>query len=118
MSKFTTPLKVEVIDNFKFRIIERFEYYVDSPDGEVIKVQKGFTTDFASIPRFLWSILPPHGKYAKAAVIHDWMYNNAYKTKEFADKTFYDAMLVLGVRKYIARSMYIFVKMLGKGKYK
>jgi hypothetical protein len=118
MSKFTTPLKVEVIDNYKFRVIEAFEYYVDErTSGEKIKVQKGFTTDFASVPRAFWSIFPPHGKYAKAAVIHDWMYKNAYKNKEFADKTFYEAMLVLGVNKKTAWIMYNFVKIFGKGTY-
>lgn len=40
-------------------------------------IPAGFRTDFASIPRILWSLIPPQGRHAKAAVIHDWLYVNA-----------------------------------------
>ena len=33
-----------------------------------------FMTDFASIPRPLWSILPQWGRYGNAAVVHDFGY--------------------------------------------
>lgn len=39
-----------------------------------ITVPPGFVTDLASIPRFAWIILPPDGPWAKAAVIHDFLY--------------------------------------------
>lgn len=42
--------------------------------GHVVVVPFGFRTDFASIPRILWNILPPTGAYGKAAVLHDFMY--------------------------------------------
>jgi hypothetical protein len=38
----------------------------------------GFVTDFASIPRPLWWLLPKWGKYGKAAVIHDFLYRNHF----------------------------------------
>ena len=38
-------------------------------------IPKGFITDFASVPRWLWSILPPHGKMANAAILHDYLYD-------------------------------------------
>lgn len=116
--KFTTPLRVEVLDKYRFKLIEPFTYHVGSVDSEeTITVPATFTTDFASVPRPLWAILPPHGKYAKAAVLHDWMYNNAYKTKAYADKVFLEAMLVLGVPRRTAKAMYWFVRILGRGKY-
>lgn len=34
-------------------------------------VPEGFCTDFASIPRFLWSVYPPIGNYSHATVAHD-----------------------------------------------
>lgn len=118
MSQFTTPLKVEVLDKFKFRVIEPFIYFVgDLNSDEYITVPQSFTTDFASIPRSFWSILPPHGKYAKASVLHDWMYNNAYKSKEYADHVFYEAMGVLGVHPVTRWMIYQSVKLFGKGKY-
>lgn len=40
----------------------------------VIIVGRGFRTNFNSIPRGLWNILPPDD-YAKAAVVHDKLYS-------------------------------------------
>lgn len=39
-----------------------------------ISVPIGFSTDLASTPRFLWAFFPPFGLYAKAAVVHDFLY--------------------------------------------
>lgn len=118
MSKFMTPLKVEVIDNYKFRIIEEFSYHVGSYNSEEkITVPIGYETDFASIPKFLWSILPPHGKYAKAAVIHDYLYTNAIVNKRYADDVFNEAMIVLGVNDNLRIIMYNAVKLFGRGNY-
>lgn len=44
------------------------------------RIPAGFHTDFASIPRILWPLIPPQGRHAKAAVIHDWLYVNAPTT--------------------------------------
>lgn len=41
--------------------------------GDVIIVPKGFRTDFASTPRFLYPIFPPTGAWTKAAVVHDFL---------------------------------------------
>jgi hypothetical protein len=45
----------------------------DAPD-EVITVPAGFVTDLASIPRPVWSFLPPDGPWVKGAIIHDFLY--------------------------------------------
>lgn len=34
-------------------------------------VPEGFITDGASVPRFLWWLFPPVGRYFAAAVVHD-----------------------------------------------
>ena len=39
-----------------------------------VKVPPGFVTDFASIPRVFWSVLPPDGDYTYPAIIHDYLY--------------------------------------------
>jgi hypothetical protein len=39
-----------------------------------VKVPVGFVTDFASIPRVFWSVLPPDDLYTYAAIIHDFLY--------------------------------------------
>lgn len=55
-----------------WRVITHLFRYPSAPH-EVI-VPFGFITDFASVPRLLWRILPPVGSYGKAAVLHDFMY--------------------------------------------
>ncbi len=46
-------------------------------DGWQITVPKGFTSDFASIPRVLWTVIPPRGKYNRPAFVHDLLYRLA-----------------------------------------
>ncbi|HAT1685296.1 TPA: DUF1353 domain-containing protein, partial [Klebsiella oxytoca] len=69
-------------------------------------------------PRILWTFLPPDGRYAKAAIIHDWMYDNALRTKKEADLIFLDGMTVLGVPKWKRRVMYLAVRVFGRGQYR
>ncbi|EGK0744441.1 DUF1353 domain-containing protein, partial [Salmonella enterica] len=64
-----------------------------------------------------WTLLPPDGKYAKAAIIHDWMYDNALRTKKEADLIFLDGMTVLGVPKWKRIIMYYAVRLFGRGSY-
>lgn len=72
MSSFTTPLKVEVLDNGKeYKILETFTYYKTNQKHIKIKVEKDFITDFASVPRIFWIFYPPFGTYTKPAVLHD-----------------------------------------------
>jgi hypothetical protein len=42
--------------------------------GDRITLPDGFVTDLASIPRPAWSLLPPDGPWALAAVFHDLLY--------------------------------------------
>lgn len=75
MSEFLSPLELEYIDGKNWKVIAPFEYHFGSPDGdELVDIPVGFITDFASIPKILWNILPPVGSYGKAAVVHDWLY--------------------------------------------
>lgn len=117
MSKFTTPAVLEMLDDYRWRLVEPFEFWLtDNPD-DVIRVPAGYVTDLASVPRVLWSIFPPHGRYAKAAIIHDWMYDIGLRTKREADRIFLDAMKVLKVPAWRRSLMYIAVRLFGKGKY-
>ena len=119
MSSFTTPLIGEIPDEGEYIILtQEFEFHVGAyPSKEIIRVPIGFKSDFASIPRWAQSFLPKMGRYAKAAVLHDYLYVIAYKNKEFADKLFLEAMIVLGVPIWKRRIMYWAVKYYGKGNY-
>jgi hypothetical protein len=96
----------------------RAEYEVMEPlvyitkDNRTIEVPKGFITDLASVPRPFWALLPPGGKYSKAAVVHDYMYVYHYD-KEYADKTFRDALKECGVGSIRRNIMYYAVKLFG-----
>lgn len=107
MSSFTTPLKLEYLNGRTWKVLEEFEYWVgEEVTSEVIVVPAGFITDFASIPRVFWRILPPTDTYGKAAVIHDRLYDLGIKTREECDKIFLDAMEVLGVPAWKRYTMY------------
>lgn len=74
-------------------------------------------TDIASVPRILWMLLPPDGKHAKATIIHDYLYDNALRTKAEADRIFLDGVTVLGVPKLKRIVRYLVVKLFGRGRY-
>jgi len=105
MSQFTTPAQLEMLGDFKWKLLVPFEYHVGKyPSEDVITVPAGFVADLATIPRIFWPILPPHGEYAKSAIIHDYLYVNAIGAKNYADYVLFESMGVLGVaawRKYI-----------------
>lgn len=134
MSQFTTPAVLELLDNYRWRLSEPFEYYTTvTCDGmrwewfkadasTIVKriwidVPVGFVTDLTSVPRFLWSVSPPNGKYAKAAIVHDYLYTNAIGTKAWADEVFCEAMGVLGVPRWRKYLMYWSVRLFGRGRY-
>lgn len=51
-----------------------------------LTVPVGFVTDFASIPRIFWSVLPPDGKYTHPAIVHDYLYWTQTGSREDADE--------------------------------
>ncbi|AXF86782.1 hypothetical protein DTO96_102538 [Ephemeroptericola cinctiostellae] len=118
MSAFTTPAVLEMLDRYRWRLAEPFMYYTDVlPSRTVIAVPVDTITDLASVPRILWVIFPPIGRYAKAAIVHDYLYEQALYSKPVADMVFYEAMGVLGVPKWRRWLMYQAVKWFGRGNY-
>lgn len=116
-SSFKQRVVLEVVGKYTWILYEDFEYYrSDNPD-EIIRIPKGTITDLATVPRWLWLIVPPLGKYTKASIIHDYLYQNAINTKEYADKVFLEAMEVAGVKLWRRKIMYWSVKAFGRGKY-
>ena len=135
MSSFTKELRVKVLDNgAHYEILDEFVYYRDDDGNFKIKVENGFITDFASVPRMFWSIFPPFGKYTKAAVLHDRLceaYNHKEKwsavitedsnvpdeikdrlvTRREADDIFLEAMTAIKVPKFTRRCLYASVRL-------
>lgn len=82
-------------------------------DRKFIAVPEGFGTDYASVPRIFWSILPPTGKYSKAAVVHDYLYFTADVERKMADKIFLAMMKHLRVSLWKRSLMYSAVRVGG-----
>lgn len=84
---------------------------------EDVRVPCGYETDLASIPRILWTLLPPFGRYSQAAVIHDYLYEtkgiDGKYTRYEADKLFYKLMLKYGTYKWKAVIMFLAVRAFG-----
>lgn len=91
---YLTLLSQERFRRRLFELHERFRYYADN---HCIEVPAGYTTDFASIPWLFWRIFPPIGRYARAAVIHDWLCDQNY-FRPYCDAIFLQAMRTDGVR--------------------
>ena len=83
----------------------------------VVLVPEGFISDGASVPRCLWSIYPPFGKYLEAAVVHDWFCVNHEVDSVTAANVFREAMQVCGVNIWRRNKMYWAVR-LGGPKFK
>lgn len=137
MSSFTKELRVKVLDNgAHYEVLDEFVYYRNSNGDFKIRVEEGFVTDFASVPRLFWSIFPPFGKYTKAAVLHDrlcvafhnketWSklttdlstlpseYHNKVVTRKEADEVFKEAMEAIKVNKVTRWFLYTSVRLFG-----
>ena len=114
MSSFTKPLTVTKMLNGKWEVHQSFTYYVGEEDSKDFAfVPKGFQTDFASIPRVFWSILPPDGRYSQAAVLHDFLYHTKTRPRKACDDIFLEAMEVLGVAWWKRKTMHQAVRLFG-----
>lgn len=81
-------------------------------------VPRGFQTDFASIPRVFWRVLPPTGRYGKAAVVHDFLYRTNAVPRWRADGVFLEAMGLLDVPFVVRLSMWLAVRLFGGSAYR
>ncbi len=120
MSRFTRPLVVTPLPDGKTWVVVTgdFEFRVPSEivgnDDTIIRVPQWMTTDFASTPKVLWSIMGgAWGKHGNAAVIHDYGYWKQDRPKGQYDRMFYEGMRILGVGAVQAKLMYWAVKLFG-----
>jgi hypothetical protein len=78
-----------------------------------ITVPAGFVTDFASVPRALWILIPPQGRHSFAAVVHDWLYQSQQLTRREADRLFRLSLRATGSGNCKAWAMYLGVRLGG-----
>tara|TARA_R100001591_G_scaffold99929_1_gene106285 strand:+ start:1212 stop:1790 length:579 start_codon:yes stop_codon:yes gene_type:complete len=93
------------------------------PNGRVVRIPRGFQWDGASIPKWAQFIIgKPMGKYALAALLHDWLYQSlilgkSKKGRLEADELFYTVMEQLDISWWRRKAMYRAVRIGGKKPY-
>jgi len=78
-----------------------------------IEIPRGFETDLASVPRLLWALIPPHGKYTQAAIVHDYLYATGLVSRARADALFLTIMRAYKVPAWKRALMYLAVRAFG-----
>ena len=110
---FESKLSVQFLgqDWSKCRLLSPLSYI--TRDRWIVAVPKGFVTDGASVPRVLWNIFPPWGEYARAAVVHDWLYHRQIVSRKRSDKIFLEAMADIGCPRRVRYTMWSGVRLGG-----
>ena len=92
-----TVVDVEEISEKKWKLLKQMDY---QGARELFQVPAGQKTDFASVPRiFVWFI-PRYGRYTKAAILHDYLWEDKVTkgmSRLDADGLFRQAMRELNV---------------------
>lgn len=142
LSGFTGPLTLTLVEDERERAIlrdGRCQWRLSRPlafdvgregSGETITAPTDFVTDLASIPVPFRDLLPPDGPWAKAAVVHDFLYftggsgafgsgcyisrSKSYSRAE-ADEVLRQAMSAVGVPNLKAQLIYWAVRLGGAG---
>jgi hypothetical protein len=85
----------------------------DGPDVTRVDVPRGFVTDLASVPSYLWALLQKTGKYGNAAIYHDWLYWDQPCSRAVADRVFDRAMHDMGVDAVTRNAIWAGVRVFG-----
>lgn len=116
MNRFPNPLQAELLPDRKtWRLLAPFSY-LDSDHG-LIEVPAGFTTDFASVPRWplTFALLGQYGH--AAAVLHDYLYATGALSRREADQVFRNALRSSGIARWRAWLMWAGVRAGGANRY-
>ena len=121
MSQFYNNPVVELINNDNGGLWRLYEplLYISSVYGS-IAVPRGFITDFASVPRFLFTYLLVGNTAHAAAIVHDFLYRKDCSkdlTKDQADAVFYEAMEATKIPQWRRKLIYAGVRVGGSSAY-
>lgn len=112
---FGPPLAVSRFLDRMYYLIRELSWTATGPSEnlKVVTAPTGFVTDFASVPRPFWALLPPDDEYVTAAVIHDWLYWSQTTSRSVADLALKDCMVELGVSSIKVAAIYEAVSLFG-----
>lgn len=101
---FTDPrVSVTQTDERLWRLDRPLKYETSSSSYLTVHVHEGYCTDFASVPRCVWWLVPTYGNYTPATVLHDALITEVlprkskHWTSRRVDRVFREAMAELGV---------------------
>lgn len=117
VAAFRTPLRVQRWGRDSWLVYEPLVY--DSALIGRVEVPRGYTTDFASVPRWLPIAYATSGDSAhSAALVHDYLYGTHGAAKATCDAVFLEAMQVCGEPAWRRRAMYWAVRWFGGSSYR
>lgn len=110
-------------DGKRFTLLEELNYSTTEKMCVRVIVPKGFRCDLASVPRVIWPLIGPYGKWTNAAIVHDYLYSEeGFKqygfSRAIADRVFYFAMRDSFVHPITAMLMYWAVRFFGSSSFK
>jgi len=82
----------------RVRLVE--DWLIESEYGLMLVVPRGFVTDLASVPRWIWPILSPFGDLRYGGIIHDFGYQHAYLLSPYSDDQVYNLESIALRKKY------------------
>ena len=112
--RFCSTMKWEDVPDSDYKVVTENCTYQLTEIAHVT-VPRGFFTDLASVPPPFNNLYPANGKYAAAAVLHDFLCEYlsitikgkpTCITRRIADDIFMDAMFQLGVNTSEVRVLY------------
>lgn len=110
------PLLVPFADQDYWTLMKPIGWVPDESDGPnvvEVHVPKGFVTDLASVPSYLWPLLTKTGRYGNAAIYHDWLYADQPCSRLVADTVFDRALADSGVDDATRGLMWAAVRVFG-----
>lgn len=94
------PLDVRKVGDRTWELLAPVVYRGDHGNYQV---PTGYVTDFASVPRLMWTLFPQSGRWDQAAVVHDYLITDIlaggapWLTSVQVDREFRGALKALNV---------------------
>ena len=111
--EYLSPLRPDFlpipVDRCHWRIVVPFRFSVD---GKLFETPPDMLTDFASIPRIVWSVLDPY-ELGVGPVPHDMGYQTGVESKQFWDSVFNACMRKDFIPSWKRETSYQMVRWLG-----
>ena len=107
---------LEPNDGYEFTLCN---HLIANLNDSIVVVPKGFKTDLASIPQFLWSIHAPNeARTIAPAILHDYLYSYpADLSRKEIDDIFHSALIDERVNPIKALEFWLAVRLFGKSNF-